>query len=861
MRLYRALLHLYPTSFRSEYGEEMAAIFRRRLRDARSPLAIVWLWLTAVGEMIVSALAVHWDILRHDVRYTVRILTRARGFALTAIIIVALGIGANTAAFSVTDFVLFRPLPFKDAGRLVTVWQTASGYSRMELSPANYRDWKQAATSFERMGTYTQRATSLIGTGEPERLTGAAVSADLFPTLGVQAALGRIFADGEDREGAAPTIILSDALWRAAFGADVNVLGRKVTLDDAVYSVIGVMPRHFSFPRREDEYWVPLVFSADDFDDRNNNELYGVARLKPGATLETARTEMDVIAAQTRKQYPKENEHTGAAVYRLRDDLTRQSRVMFFALSGAAMCVLLIVCANLANLLLARALGRRHELAARTALGAGRERLIRQLATESTVLATIGGVLGILLATLLVPMLWRLIPANLPTSAIPGVDVRVLAFAAALTLVTALAFGLAPMLHTVSDVDVRGLREGTRAIGGSKERLRGALVVGEVVASIVLLVVTGLLVRALWTIQATDPGFRAEGVLTLRTPLPIPKYAATARRADFYNRVLDQVRALPGVTSAAYISSVPMAWRGGIWPVGLKGEVLERRDTNTASMRFTTPGFFASLKIPVIAGRDVSDADTQTSQLVAVVSKSFVDRFWPGEDPLGRRFNFAFKDRVIVGVVGNVRVRGLERSSEPQVYLPYKQVDDGWILGYVPKDLVISASTPLEPLVPAVRSIVRAADPQLAITDVQPMTDIIDAETASRSLQVRVLSGFAFVAFLLAAIGIHGVLSFAVSQRTPEIGVRIALGAQRRDILAMVVKQGVLLVGAGLLPGLVLAYLAGRSLQTLLVGVTPADTFTYAAVVGLMLFLTVAGTVLPTRRAVSVDPIRAIRAE
>jgi macrolide transport system ATP-binding/permease protein len=248
MRLYRALLHLYPTSFRSEYGEEMAAIFRRRLRDARSPLAIVWLWLTAVGEMIVSALAVHWDILRHDVRYTVRILTRARGFALTAIIIVALGIGANTAAFSVTDFVLFRPLPFKDAGRLVTVWQTASGYSRMELSPANYRDWKQAATSFERMGTYTQRATSLIGTGEPERLTGAAVSADLFPTLGVQAALGRIFADGEDREGAAPTIILSDALWRAAFGADVNVLGRKVTLDDAVYSVIGVMPRHFSFP-------------------------------------------------------------------------------------------------------------------------------------------------------------------------------------------------------------------------------------------------------------------------------------------------------------------------------------------------------------------------------------------------------------------------------------------------------------------------------------------------------------------------------------------------------------------------------------------------------------------------------------
>ena len=534
---------------------------------------------------------------------------------------------------------------------------------------------------------------------------------------------------------------------------------------------------------------------------------------------------------------------------------------MSLALSGAAVCVLLIVCANLANLLLARALGRRQELAARAALGAGRERLVRQLATESLVLATLGGALGVLLATAIVPMLWRLVPASMPTLATPGVDLRVLAFAAALTIVTALTFGLAPLLHSTAGVDVTGLREGARAVGGSKERLRSALVVAEVVASIVLLVVTGLLVRALWTVQARDPGFRAEGVLTLQTALPIPKYAATARRAEFYTRVLGQVRTLPGVANAAYISSVPMVWRGGIWPVGLHGEELQRRDNNTASMRYTTPGFFSTMRIPVVAGRDVSEADTLSSPPVAVVSQSLVDRYWPGEDPIGRRFNFAFKDRTIVGVVGNVRVRGLERNSEPQVYLPYRQVDDGWILGYLPKVLVISASSPLDQLVPAVREIIRAADPQQPISDVRPMTAIIDAETASRSVQVRVLAGFALVAFLLAAVGIHGMLSFAVSQRRSEIGVRIALGAQRRDILGMVVRQGVTLVAVGVLPGLVLAYLAGRALETLLVGITPADASTFAAVVGLILLMTLAGTALPTLRAVNVDPIKAIRAE
>jgi putative ABC transport system permease protein len=859
MRFYRALLHLYPSSFRSEYGAEMVAIFRARLRDAGSPVARLTVSLAVVPEIVMNALAVHWDILKQDLRYATRTLRRAPGFACTAIVVVGLGVGANTAAFSVTDFVLLRPLGFPDADRLVTIWQRSPGYSRMELSPPNIRDWKQAATSFDRVGIYRQLGANLVGAGEPERIIGASVTADFFPTLGVRAALGRFFADGDDREGAPSTVVLSDRLWRAAFGADVTVIGRKLLLDDQAYTVIGVMPPGFSFPRREVELWVPLVFTPDYLRDRTNNELYAIARLTPGATIDSARSEMDVIAAQSSKQYPKENANTGATVNGLRDELSSQSRVMVLALSGAALCVLLIVCANLANLLLARALGRRQELAVRTAMGAGRERLIRQLATESIVLAAVGGVLGIFLATATVPLLWRLVPAALPTDAIPGIDLRVLSFAAGLTLVTAVAFGLAPMMKT--DTDVRGLREGARAVGGAKERLRGTLVVAEVIASVVLLVTTGLLVRALWTIQGRDPGFRTEGVLTLRTDLPASKYAPTAKRAEFYNQVLDQIRALPGVTNAGYTSGLPMVWGGGIWPVGINGEELERRDRNTASMRFVTPGFFATLNISVRRGRDVSHSDTMKTEFVAVVSESFVNRYWPGEDPLGRRFNFARKDRTIVGVVRDVRVRGLERTSEPQVYLPYKQVDDGWFWGYTPKDLVISGSIPLAQLVPAVRSIIQRADPQQPITDIRHLTDIIDLQTASRTVQVRVLAAFALVAFLLAAVGIHGVLSFAVSQRTPEIGVRVALGAQRRDILAMVTRHGVLLVAAGLLPGLILAYLAGRSLQTLLLGIAPWDVPTFTTVIALTVLMALAGTLLPTLRALRIDPIIAIRTE
>jgi putative ABC transport system permease protein len=859
VRLYRALLHLYPASFRAEYGEEMAAVFRQTLRDS-SPAGRPLVWIAAVAELMINAAAVHWDLLRQDLRYTARTLRRARGFAGTAIVIVAFGIGANVAAFSLTDFVLLRPLPFPFIDRLVTVFERTPGYPRLVMSPANYRDWKAAATSFELLGVHTSVSANLSGAGEPQRLDGASVSAEIFGVLAVPAALGRTFVAGEDLAGAPLTVVISDALWRHAFGADPSILGRKIVLDEIPREVIGVMPAAFGFPSRRIQFWIPLVLQPNMFVDRTNTFLSGLGRLRPGVTVDAARAELDVIAARSRAQYPKENDQIAATVNLLQDEVTsRQSRVMVLALGAAALCVLLIVCANLANLMLARALTRRLEIAVRTALGAGRERLVRQLATESLLLALIGGAAGILLAQLALPLLWQLVPVSLPIASAPGIDLRVLTFAAVLTIAVAALFGLAPMFRAGDDLT--DLRDGTRTTGGRRERLRSALVAAEVMASIVLLVVTGLLIRALWNVQQTDPGFRAENVLTVRTTLPLPKYDVTARRFAYYDKVLGGIQALPGVERAAYITALPMVMRGGLWQVTINGLAPGRYDEQTVIMRFVSPGFFQTLRVPMFSGRDISDRDVMDSEPVAVVSASFARRYWPGQDPIGKQFNVALSDRTVVGVVGDIRVRGLEGETEPQVYLAYRQVMDRWFPYYIPKDLVVRSTMPLEQLVPAVRQIIHAADPQQPLSDVRPLTAIVEAETASRALQARVLAGFALVAFLLAAIGIHGVLSFAVSQRTAEIGVRIALGAQRRDILAMVMKRGLALGAAGLIPGLALAYLAGRSLQSMLFGVSPADGVTFGAAIALTLLMAFVGTLLPTLRALRIDPIRAIRAE
>ena len=862
MRAYNVLLRLYPASFRNEYGEEMRAVFERRRRDITGFGSAFALWTDTIADVVATALLVHVDVLKQDVGYTLRMLRRAPGFAITAVLIVALGIGATTAAFSVTDFALIRPLPFPDAARLVKVWERTPGYSRMELSAANYRDWKRGSTVFESIGAYHGLAANMVSTGDPIRIEGASVSADLLPTLGVQPLVGRLFADGDDRGGAAGTVLISYRLWQTQFGGDTGAIGVQVTLDGAPYTIIGVMPREFCFPRSDALLWTTMRFNEGNYQDRNDNWLEAVGRLRPGVTLQQARAEMDLLAAQSTQQYPKDNEHIGVNVIPLRDEVSQQSRLLLVALSGAAACVLLIACANLANLLLVRALGRRRELAVRTAMGAGRERLIRQLMTESLLLAGVGGVLGVAVAVGAVPLLARLVPASLPIAGTAAVDLRVLLFAAALTVLTGIAFGLAPVVRARGEADLGGLREGSRAGGGQKERLRSALVVAEIAASVVLLVSAGLLVRALWTVQSRDPGFRADGVLTMRTALPLPQYEKVATREAFYTRVLSEITALPGVSSAAYVSFAPMTMRGGIWPVSIDGRpTITRTDNQVAFLRYVTPGYFKTLTIPLKSGRDIEEADTRDRPFVAVVSESFVKRYWPNEDPLGRHFTFALNDRVVVGVVGDVRLRGMERPSEPQVYLSYKQVADSSIIGYVPKDLAVRTSAPVSALVPAIRGIVHRADPAQPISDIRPLTDIVELDTASRAVQLRVLGAFAAIAFVLAGIGIHGLLSFAVSQRVQEIGVRLALGAKRSDIVSMVLRRCAVLIVAGLIPGVALAYAAGRSMEALLAGVKPADAPTMAAAIGLSITMAIVGSIVPTVRALRVDPIAALRTE
>ena len=873
MHLYDGLLRLYPASFRNEYGTEMRAVFKRRRREAAGPLAIAALWMSTVGEVLGNAALVHLDILRQDLGYSGRVLRRSPGFAITAILMVALGIGATTAAFSVTDFVLIRPLPFPEPSRLVKILEKTPGYAGgMELSAPNYRDWKAATRSFESMGMYHFDELTLIGAGEPRRLNGTSVSADLFPTLGVVPIIGRTFTAEDDRPGAPGTIILSYRLWQTEFGGDPGIIGRqlaaKADFDDATFTVIGVMPREFHFPKSNSLFWITTRFSEREYQpsERANNWLEAVGRLRRGITPEQAEADLQVIAARLEREYPRENKDTGALVFPLGQEISQRSRLLLLALSAAAGCVLLIACANLANLLLARALSRRRELAVRTAIGAGRERLVRQLMTENLLLAGVGGSLGIALAIASVPLLARLVPSTLPIAQTPSVDLRVLVVAVGLTVLTGIAFGLAPLIRIGRRPDLDGLREGARAGGGQKERFRSALVVAEVIASVVLLVSAGLLLRALQTVQAIDPGFNAEGVLTMRTELPMPEYGPVVTREAYYSRVLQDVRALPGVRAAGFISFLPISsFRGGIWPVSVKGDADAGQDirsaNNVAAIRFVTPGYFEAMGILLKRGRDIAESDTSGRQPIAVVSESFVKRYWPNQDPIGRHFTFAYADREVVGVARDVLFRGLERTSEPQVYLSSKQVADGAIAFYSPKALAIRMTIPPAHLAPAIRDVIRRADPKVPITEMQMVTEMVDLETASRSVQVRVLSAFAIVAFVLAAIGIHGLLSFAVSQRVQEIGVRLALGAQSSDILSMIVWRGVLLALAGIVPGVLLAYAAGRSMEALLAGVRPTDGVTLAAVIALSFLMTVLGTLVPTVRALRVDPITALRAE
>jgi len=860
MRFYRSLLRLYPAAFRAEYRDELCDTFAERARELSGPLARGRILLAALTDVIPNAVAAHWDVLCQDVSYAVRSLLRTPGFALTAVLVVALGVGANTAVFSLADLVFVRRLPYADADRLVKIWQ-GSDSGTSEASPANYRDWKAATSSFAGMGAYWRRAANLVGAAEPRRVETVRVTPELLPLLGVAPVIGRTFTAEEARTG--QLVVLSHALWTSQFGGDRGVIGTSVRLDNVLHRVVGVMPPTFQFPSRSVEAWTSLVLRDDDFTDRTDTYLEVVARLRPGVSMERARRELALVSARLERQYPKENKGIRAVLLGLRDELSERSRLLVLALCGATLCILLLACANLASLFLARGAHRARELAVRSALGAGRERLARQLVTETVGISVIGGLVGLAAAAAGAPLLARLVPTTLPVAERPSLDLRVLLLAAAFVLLTGLAFGLAPALHAGRSRALDALRNGTRAAGGRTQRLRAALVIVEVAASVVLLVLSGLLIRAVWRIESVDPGFVANDVLTLQTALPLPKYDATSRRAQLYDRVLTEVRALPGVRDAAYVTGLPMAMRGGIWPVTVPGEDAPAGDEPEVSLRYVTPRYFATLGIPLRRGRDVAVTDRRQQPFIAVVSESFVKQHWPHDDPLGKRFTVATKERTVVGVVGDVRVRGLERPSEPQVYLPYQQVDDGSIIGYVPKDLAVRTAAGLSPesLLPRIREIVKAADPEQPVSNVRALSEIVADETAPRLTQLRLLGALAAIALLIAGLGVHGLLTFAVSKRTQELGVRRALGAQDGSIVLLVLREGLLLALSGIAIGMAVAYAAARAMGALLFGVRPADPLTLAVAALLCLATAVMGCLRPALRAARVDPLSALRAD
>jgi predicted permease len=860
MTLYRALLRLYPASFRDDYAHELMRAHEERVRDHGRLRASV----AAIADVVPNAIAAHWSIFAQDFAYAVRSLKHSRGFALATVLVTALGVGANTATFSIADFVLVRPLSFPQPDELVRLCENREGLRgwgcQNQMSPASYRDVRTQSRSFEALGAFTGRSVNLVGADDPVRISAIAVTSQVLPLLGVPAMLGRVFDSTSAGASDAQTVVLGNGLWQTRFGGDRGIVGKTVSLDGTPYVVIGVMPAHFRFPTADVQAWLPLVLSEEDFADRGNSYLDGVGRLKGGVTFEQASVDLSGIAARLRRDHPEFYKTFEFSFYQQRDAMSPRYRVILWTLCGASLAMLLLTCANLANLSLARAAGRERELAVRAALGAGRERLVRQMLTESTLLALVGGVAGAFVAAMSVPLLAQLVPASLPLAAEPSVDARVLVIAAAFAAITGIGFGLLPAFRAGGASGFAALREGVRG-GGRRQRLRTVLVAVEVAVSVILVIASGLLVRAIWRVQEIPTGFAIDRVLTLRTALPRPKYDDPVRRADFYDRVLADVRALPGVQDAAYTSGLPMVLTGGITRIVLPGETERRDGTQNASMRIVSSRFFTTLGIPLRRGREVTTADTRDRPLVAVVSESFARRHWPNADAIGKTFETRRQVRTVVGVVGDIKVRGLERTSEPQLYLPLHQVPENTGDLYLPKDLVVRSSSEGTELLTSIRDIVRRVDPEQSISDVRTLSSVVGDQTVTRRTQIRVLGALAVLALVLAGVGIHGLLSFTVAQRDHEIGVRLALGADRSLVARMIVSEGVRMALIGVVPGVLVAYAAARAMSSLLFGVPAGDPITIGAA-ALVCFATAAiGCLRPAMRAARIDPISALRSD
>ena len=803
-----------------------------------------------------------------DGRFALRTMARKPAFTAMAVIIIALGVGANTAVFSLVRAVMLRPLPFASPDRLVMVWEDASfvNFPKNTPAPANFVDWKDRNEVFEDMAAVRIRDFNLTGDGEPEKVYGYGVTANFFSVLGVAPVIGRTIAPEDDRPEANKVAVISYPLWQSRYGGDPGIIGRDILLDDQKHSVIGVMPRGFQFLDPDVRIWVPAAFTPRQLASRGSHYLQVVARLKPAVTIERANNDIKAITAQIARDNPDQAGKLDAYVVSLSEELSGETRQPLIVLLVAVAFVLLIASANLANLLLSRALGRSKEVAVRTALGASRGRLVRQLLTESVLLSLTGGVAGVLVAIWSFEFLGQLIPPGLRLFVDLRIDATVLIFTLALSVITGIVFGLAPALQSLSIDLNEALKQGggRTSLSAGHRRLQNAMIIGEVALAMVLLVGAGLLIKTFSRLSDQYSTLRAESVLALRTQLPESRYQQPSRRFAFYKQVLERVNALPGVVSAAYTTSVPLDWRGGTNGISIEGRSVERGVMYDANHRQISDDYFKTIGIALVQGRTFNEGDTEQSIPVAIINKTMAREFWPGEDPIGKRFKPSSPDSPdpwiqIVGVVADLKQMGAEKPAKPEMYMPYQQVaDQPW---YAPRDLVIRASVPPTSLVSAVISKVHELDPDQPVSKIRTMREVLGQEFGQRQTGTTLLGVFAGLAMLLAAIGLYGVLSYFVTQRIPEFGVRIALGAQRRDILMLVLKRGMGLALVGLGIGLAASFALTRLMRSLLFEVSASDPMVFGVIAALLLSVAFAACVIPARRATKVDPMIALRYE
>jgi putative ABC transport system permease protein len=807
------------------------------------------------------------EIFMQDVRYAIRGLRRNPSFAAIAILTLALGIGANTVIFSVVNGVLLKPLPYPQPDRLVMLWESHPSYSGLlTVAPANFYDWRQQSASFDKMAALDPYPDFILtGAGEARRLAGAAVTADLFPLLGVRMALGRGFRAAEDH-----VVVLSFATWQHSFGANPDIVGTQVRLNDTGYTVTGVLPRGFSLVSKASDFqarsqfdvWTNLgLVSPPDEWQRSTHPLCVYGRLKPGVALPKAQADLDRIARNLQRLYPDADKDHGIVAVPLEDHVVAGVRTALLTLLAAVAMVLLIACANIANLLLTRAAARRNEIALRAALGASRKRLARQLLTESAVLSLAGSVLGFAFAFGSIPALIRYLPADLPRASEITIDGRVLAFTCLLSLLTGVLFGLAPLLPTRDS-----LRQSGRGVTTGQSRLRSALIVAQVSIAMVLLTGAGLMTKSLRTLLQVSPGFRTGHILTARISLP-PRYANGYRfgvgqhlKISLFQRALaERVRALPGVQSVAFASHLPLAGTDNNWSFFIEGRPPKPLGVfDSTDYRPVTAGYFETLGIAILRGRSFEASDDEDHGLVVIINEAMARAFWPGEDPVGRRLRFGGLEwRMIVGIAGDVHHRGLGLGPTPEMYIPWGQVPN---IEDRPTIVMRSFVDPAS-LAGAVRKALAEVDSEVPMDQVATMEQIVSGSVGESRFRTVVLLLFALLALFVASIGLYGVMSYLVGQRTREFGIRIAMGASRSAVLWQVLRQGAELVLIGLGVGLAAAAVLGRLIKSLLYCVTPLDAATLAGVSILLATVALLASYMPARRAANADPMEALRYE